>query len=339
MSELRQNLATREWVIIAPERLKGRELMTTTNELVGAWPEHSENCPFCPGNEERFPNVELDRISSDTERPWDALCLENKYQIFSDHVVCPIEPTEFEKDGIYYKFVGCGNHELVIENPRHNNTFGVMRPEEVESVVRMYIRRFNKLEENPNNLLTIIFKNHGPRSGASQQHPHSQIIASRVVPNHVRHIVDEARRHFDTEGVCVYCKIVNHELNVNERVVFENDHFLSFCPFASPVPYQINIFPKTHSSHFGQLSETEIKDFSECLRATMRKLYLALSNPDFNIIFRNPPYHDLNVPYCHWHVQIYPHIVTPGGFELGSRMNVNVMPPERAAKHLSEIDD
>ncbi len=36
MSELRQNLATREWVIISPERLKGKSLIQHPNALMDA---------------------------------------------------------------------------------------------------------------------------------------------------------------------------------------------------------------------------------------------------------------------------------------------------------------
>lgn len=337
MSELRQNLATRQWVIVAPDRLKGKPFQPHVNPLVDTWEEYEENCPFCPGNEERYPNVELDRIPSDDDCGWKALCVENKYKIMSDQPDCPIAPSEFAKDGIYYKFKGCGHHDLVIESPIHNKTFATMTQEEAEPSIVLYSRRYKELEKNPNNLLTIIFKNHGIKSGASQKHPHSQIIASRVVPNHLRNLMEESQRYFDNEGVCVHCKIVNFELKNRTRIVYENERFVSFSPYAAPVPFQLDLYPKKHHSHFGELDKEHIRDLADCLRNTMKKLYVRLSNPDFNLIFRNPPYQDTNVPYCHWFIQIGPHCITPGGFEIGSRMHVNVLPPEMAAEELREI--
>jgi len=337
MSEIRQNLATRQWAIIAPDRLKGNIFSPKTNPLLDTWPEYDKNCPFCPGNEERFPNVEIERIPSDDGNGWKALCIENKYKIMSEHPECPIAPSEFERDGIYYKFIGCGHHDLVIESPVHNKTFGTMQHDEVTASVELYVRRFRKLGENPNNLLTIIFKNHGKSSGASQQHPHSQVVASRVVPNHVRNLVDESRRYFDNEGMCVHCKIIDYELKSKKRIVYENSRYVSLSPYAAPIPFQIDIYPKVHESNFGTLDKAHIEDLSDCLRVTMAKLYKRLSNPDFNFIFRNPPYHDTDVPYCHWFLQIAPHCITPGGFELGSRMSVNVLPPETAAEELRAI--
>jgi UDPglucose--hexose-1-phosphate uridylyltransferase len=337
MSELRQNLATRQWVIIAPGRLKGKSFQTHTNPMLDTWQDYADNCPFCPGNEERYPNVEIHRISADDKYGWKALCVENKYKIMSDQPNCPIAPSEFERDGIYYKFIGCGHHDLIIESPVHNKSFAVMTHEEVLPAVQLYVKRFRELGENPNNLLTIIFKNHGKASGASQKHPHSQIVTSRVVPNHIRNLVDESRRYFDNEGVCVHCKIVDFELKNKTRIIYENSRFVSIAPYASALPFQIDLYPKVHDSNFGALDQDNIDDLSDCLRVTMRKLYLRLSNPDFNIIFRNPPYQDTNVPYCHWFLQIAPHCVTPGGFEIGSRMHVNVLPPETAAAELREI--
>ena len=51
MPEFRQNMATKEWVILAPERGK------RPHEFAGLLPKrelprpHKDNCPFCKGNE------------------------------------------------------------------------------------------------------------------------------------------------------------------------------------------------------------------------------------------------------------------------------------------------
>ena len=343
MSELRQNLATREWVIIAPERLKGKPLQAQKNSLMDEIPDYDENCPFCPANEDRFENIQIEYIphpdpDNKAGSPWLARCIENKYKIFQEYSSRPARPTEFEQQGIYCKFTGCGSHELVISSPDHNKTFATMSQHEVEAVVDLYLRRFNKYKENPNNLLTIIFMNHGPRSGASQIHPHSQIVSMRVVPNYLRFLLDEATRYFDTKGICVFCKIIDFELQRDERVVYQNERFMSCVPFAAAVPYEVNIFPKVHDSLLGDMSDEEAVEFSDCLRKTMRKLYLALSNPDFNMVFRNPSYHLSGVPFYHWHVQIVPHVRLAGGFELGSRIMVNIVEPEESARVLREIE-
>lgn len=56
MSELRQNLATKEWVVISAERAKKPNAVF--NKIIGtpvSNKEHDTECPFCPGNENKFP--------------------------------------------------------------------------------------------------------------------------------------------------------------------------------------------------------------------------------------------------------------------------------------------
>lgn len=335
MSELRQNLMTREWVIMAPERLKGKKPEDLCAREVLDLSEYEKNCPFCPGNDDRYENIEIDRISGGVHG-WLARSIENKYKIFGEHPDCTDRPRAFDSDGIYFSYDGCGSHDLVIESSLHNIDFGLMSAEQASAPVSLWLNRFNSLQQNPNNLLTVIFKNHGPESGASQRHPHSQIVAMRVVPNFIRFLLEEAQRYFDNFGVCVFCRIMEHELSERNRVIFENRHFFSYVPYAASVPYEMHIIPKTHDALFGDMHVAEKEDFCDCLVNTLGALRRALNNPDYNLILRNPPYPLSGVPYYHWHIQIVPHIVTPGGFEMGSHMQVNVVLPEDAAAHLRE---
>jgi UDPglucose--hexose-1-phosphate uridylyltransferase len=136
----------------------------------------------------------------------------------------------------------------------------------------------------------------------------------------------------------VFCKIIEHEMKVEKRLVYQNDKFIAMVPYASSVPYEIEIYPKRHEGGFDIMPGEDIVELSDCLRTVMRKLYLALSNPDFNIIFRNPPYHLSNILPYHWHLKVVPYLAVPGGFELGSAMRVNVMMPEDSASILRNTD-
>ena len=339
MSELRQNLANMEWVIMAPERLKGKPFQVEQNPLRDTVPNYSDKCPFCPRNEDRYENVEIDHIEhpdpeNSSQSPWLVRCIENKYKIFEEFESCPVEPTEFEREGIYSRFMGCGSHELIIESPEHNATLATMTQAEVEAVSELYVRRFSMIGQNPNNLLCMIFKNHGPRSGASQVHPHSQILGMRVVPIYLRFLLEEAQRFFDSNGVCVFCKMLKFELEQDKRVIYQNERFVAYVPYAASVPFETHIFPKDHNLGFRDMQAPDISDFSDCLRQTMGMIYRTLSNPDYNLIFRNPPYHMSRVPFFHWHLQIFPHTKTQGGFEAGSRGAPGWRSSKRSAANL-----
>lgn len=343
MTELRQDLSTRGWVVIAPERLKGRKIQKELNPLMDTIPDYNENCPFCPKNEGRFENIEHFNVphpgpDNPFKSKWLARCIENKYKIFSSDDKNINLSGEFIPDEIYVKYPALGTHDLIIESPQHNKTFATMSIDEVKAAIKIYVRRYNELRKMRHTLLTIIFKNHGKSSGASQVHPHSQIVSMRIVPNYIRFLIFEAQRYFDEHGICVYCKISHNELKENKRIIYKNKRFFSFVPYAAMYPYMIHIMPTIHDSTFGDMEDDELHEYCDCLRKTLAKLYKGLSNPDFNLILRNPPYKMETVPFYHWYTEIIPHIVTPGGFEMGSRINVNVVSPEEAAEVLRNID-
>uniref|UniRef100_A0A7S1I492 HIT domain-containing protein n=1 Tax=Eutreptiella gymnastica TaxID=73025 RepID=A0A7S1I492_9EUGL len=341
---LRQDLATLDWVVLAPDRLKHQPLQTDLNEpLEKAYPAYTESCPFCPRNEPRFPHNEVDYYphphpGNEHGSPWLVRVVENKYRIVeggSDHLR-PRTLAPFTQDGPYKCTAGHGHHELVWETPQHNLTIATMPYEAVEQVLRLYVRRFIALAKIPNTLYTIIFKNHGPKAGASQPHAHSQIVGMRVVPNWIRFQMDQARRHYDRTGQCVVCAMIEHELEDRSRVVFETEYFVTIVPFASSVPYNIEILPKTHAATFRALTDEEFKDFAICMKDSLLCLYNLLSNPDFNYVIHNAPYGLPNLHDFHWHVAIVPHTGLVAGFELGTGMHVNFIRPEDAARQLRE---
>ena len=49
MPEIRQNLVTKDWVIIATERAKRPEDFKKKEEIKITLPEFENTCPFCPG--------------------------------------------------------------------------------------------------------------------------------------------------------------------------------------------------------------------------------------------------------------------------------------------------
>jgi UDPglucose--hexose-1-phosphate uridylyltransferase len=42
--------------------------------------------------------------------------------------------------------------------------------------------------------------------------------------------------------------------------------------------------------------------------------------------------------HFHWHADVVPRLTRLAGFELGTGLGVNIVPPERVAQELSELD-
>jgi UDPglucose--hexose-1-phosphate uridylyltransferase len=227
---------------------------------------------------------------------------------------------------------GVGEHEVIIETPRHDQTLATLSPRRTEEVCLVYLRRYRALEKDKRFKLILIFRNHGASAGTSLKHPHSQAIALPLVPANIRHLLEEAMRYYDDHGSCVFCDMTREELAAKKRIITENERFVAFHPFASRSPFETWIVPKKHNACFGSISENEARPLAGMLRGVLKALYDKLGDPDYNLIVRTAPIRDAEEDYYHWHVQILPRLTTPAGFELGSGVYINTSLRERTAK-------
>jgi len=329
MSELRYNIVTREWVIIATERAKRPKDFLKAAKEKKILPEYKQDCPFCPGNESKTPGETL-RLGD--EKNWKVRSVYNLFGALS-----PKDKPQRENNGIYLSMHGFGNHEVIIEHPCHNTMIPLMSNEEVEDIIRAYKNRYVSMQDDEGIEAIIIFKNHGPSAGTSLEHPHSQLVATPIVPPQIRSRVSAAMGYFDSTGYCVFCKTLEEELKAKSRIVFETDKFVSFMPYASNVPFMTWIFPRRHVPSFSGISDGEIKDLAINLKSTLQKLYFGLDNPDFNYTIRSMPVKEGGTEYLHWYLSIIPRLTQPAGFELGSGMFINTALPEESAEFLRQV--
>ncbi|MDP2922853.1 MAG: galactose-1-phosphate uridylyltransferase [Candidatus Omnitrophota bacterium] len=330
MSEFRYNLISREWIIIATERAKRPKDFIKAKKEEKIIPEYKENCPFCPGNENQTP-VETFRLGD--AKNWQVRSVYNKFGAVSNE-----EKMVRENNGLYNSMSGFGVHEVIVEHPRHNTCIALMSNEDVENIIRAYKARYNAIADTEGIECIVIFKNHGPSAGTSLEHPHSQLIATPVVPPQIRGRLERAIGFFDFTGKCVFCATLESELKEKKRIVQETEKFAAFMPYAASAPFQTWIYPRRHSASFGDINEEEIRDLAKNLKATLSKLYYGLDNPDFNCTIRSIPVKERGGEYFHWYLSIIPRLSQPAGFELGSGMFINTALPEESAEFLRQIN-
>ena len=330
MSEFRQNLATKEWVILAPERAKRPKDFHRPDDQRAELPSHSKTCPFCVGNEDRTEQPVLSMPSGDKPQ---VRVVPNKFAALS-----PKSTVTRKRDGWFLKADGFGIAEVVIEHPRHNLSPALMTDAEVANIFRAYRVRQIAINEQPRINLVTIFRNHGQRAGTSLDHPHSQIIATPIVPPHVRYPLERAVMHFDQYGTCVFCDMVAEELDQATRLIEETPNFVAYCPFAARSPFECRVYPKRHMPSFFLTPDTEIVELAALVRRLLARLYHGLGNPDYNYIIRSSPVGDHDTRHLHWYMVVIPKVSTPAGFEMGSGIYINTMPPETAAEYLREVE-
>ena len=333
MSVIRQDPTTRDWVIIAPERGR-RPREVGAERRAQARRAHDPACPFCPGNEQTTP-PEVMRVPAPASQGWGVRVVENKFAaLTADRLL-----DRRERGPLFREMDGVGHHEVVIETPRHDRTIAQMTDAEVEAILHAYRERYRALRADPRARYVIIFKNHGERAGTSLRHPHSQIVATPVAPLALRQKYEVAIRHWDDTGRCLYCDLVDAELEAKTRVVFESPAFVVFHPWASRAAYETWIMPRRHQPSFAQVSDADLGGLALVLRLTLGLLDDALGDPDFNLILHSAPVADEARPYYLWHIQILPRLAAIAGFELGSGIYISTMLPEESAARLRGLRD
>ncbi len=329
MSELRLNLITREWVIIATERAKRPEEFRGKKNKKNL-PEYLDSCPFCPGNEQRTPE-EIMRIPYGDS--WKLRVTPNKFAALSPELT-----RERKNEGRRHIITGFGKHEVIIESPIHNMFLADMPLDDIANLIRTYRERFDAIYEDPGIEHVIIFKNYGEGAGTSLLHPHSQIIGTPVTPLQVRHRIEEGIRYFDNTGGCLMCTCLNDELSDGRRIILNTEHFVTLVPFAAFTPFHTWIFPKRHCATFSSIHEEEVYDLAYNLKTILKKFYVGLDDPDFNYIIRSQNPMECNSEYFHWYISIVPRITQVAGFELGSGIYINTSIPEESADFLRKIN-
>lgn len=332
MSELRQDAATKRWVIVSKERAK-RPHQFVKQVVVQEEPDHRDDCPFCEGNEGQTPpEVYALRDQSEPNRPgWKVRVVPNKFAALS----LATKWEGVQSPDIFTTLNGYGSHEVIIETPQHNQTLATLPQEQVELILRAMLQRMRTLAQDDRIAFVQVFRNHGAAAGTSLVHPHSQLIATPIVPTNVREEIEEARRFYDDRVTCVYCYMLGKELERGERIVLTTDHYVVMAPFASRFPFELLLLPRQHGASF--VTEAKYEDISplaDALRRTLLLLYHAVNNPDYNAVLHTAPLRDSCLDYYHWHIEVVPRLTTPAGFELGTGIYITTAIPEDTSAYL-----
>lgn len=327
MSELRKDPLTGRWVVVATERqARPRDFR--------ARPSVSKKgiCPFCPGNEHLTPS-EIVAYRSNGSPGWTVRVVPNKFP-----ALCPRGDLRTTEGGVYQVMSGIGAHEVMIESPRHQDSFSTMATYDLTNALSCYRERLLELKKDDRFVYVQIFKNVGEAAGASLEHPHSQLIALPTVPQGVVAELESSEAFYSGHWGCLLCEILRQELEAGERVIIDNPKFLAFAPFASRFPFEVWIVPKRHSFAYEETSAPEIEDLARVLGTVSRCVNGALNEPPFNLVLHTAPFDARHADargYYHWHLEILPVLTKVAGFEWATGFFINPMPPEEAARHLA----
>jgi UDPglucose--hexose-1-phosphate uridylyltransferase len=329
MPDLRKDPVVGRWVIISTER--ARRPSDFAGEPVQT---RAADCAFCPGHEHKTPPEILAGRAPDSRADtpgWTYRVVPNKFPAL--RIEGDLDPTG---EGPFDRMTGVGAHEVVIETPEHTGSMATLSEESLAEVLLAFRERVIDLKKDSRFQYILIFKNHGEAAGASLEHPHSQLIATPIIPIMVTEELAGSYQYFQIKERCVWCDILRHERRARTRLIRESHGFAAVAPFAPRFPFETWILPARHHSAFEESGVDELRDLAVVLGDFLRRMDRTLGNPPFNFMLHTAPLSEPALDHFHWHLEVIPKLTRVAGFEWGSGFFINPVPPEDAAAALRE---
>ncbi len=336
MSDIRKDRLHDHYVLIAPERMRKPD--TLGNTAVG---EPIDDCPFCEGHEGMTPpEIYAIRSNEANAMHWSVRVIPNLYKAVQIEL-----DNHSDIDGMFESRLGLGAHEIVIDTPQHDGRLSTMKVTQISDWLQAISERISDLKADKRLIYASVFKNHGTSSGATQFHPHTQIIALPVMPQSLLKRLERGLQYYRRHGRSRLEDILANELKAEVRIVSKKGTFTAFCPFASSYPFEVMIASTSESTSLYKLNRDDIGHLASLIQEVFQRLEAELGNFNYNLAFdmaplnsnfENEPFMPQLEKYYRMNIRIMPRIYRLGGFELSTGIFINPVAPEEAAKLLRE---
>jgi UDPglucose--hexose-1-phosphate uridylyltransferase len=334
-SHTRLNILTGDWILVSPHRMK-RPWQGKVEDLAeDDRPAYDPACYLCSGNKRSDGSINPDYTN--------AFVFTNDFS----SLLADTPQGEVNHNDLLMAKSESGICRVICFSPDHSLTLPLMGEEAIENVIELWQKEFKQLSANPSIKYIQIFENKGDVMGCSNPHPHGQIWASSSVPLELSKETTQQKKYFQQHGKSLLSDYLKIELEQNERIVLENEHFAALVPFWAVWPYETMILSKRHIQSIVQFDENEKKSFAAILKNLTAK-YDNLFNISFpySAGMHQAPVNDGEHNEWHWHMHFYPPLLrsaTVKKFMVGYEMLANPqrdITAEMAAttlKGLSEI--
>jgi UDPglucose--hexose-1-phosphate uridylyltransferase len=334
MPEYRQNPLTKEWVILSCERqARPSEFLDQPARR------ESSACPFCWGNEHETPAEIARYCDANDKGSWSVRVVPNKYPAVSLNASSRERQPACNDECLFRTAPALGEHEVIIESPRHVVSLTDLTLSETEYLFLAYRDRIAAHRAAGQAQYVQIFKNVGSLAGASIEHSHSQLMALEQLPQDLEREVAIADGYYRRNGRSLMNSVLQAELEAGTRVVAESANFAAFCPFASRFPYEICLAAKTAGGHFEELQAGELGELAAIVREIIGRIESMLGPIAYNYYLRPAPFDIDSSDQYDWHIEIFPRLVKVAGFEWSTGVFINTVSPEVAAKALRSLPD
>jgi UDPglucose--hexose-1-phosphate uridylyltransferase len=322
--EIRTDQLTGLRTILAPGRAdRPHGFKPAVTEQKGA-----ESCPFCEGREDRTP-PEVHAVrpgGGEADTPgWSSRVVPNLYPALGEDG----EPHRDSAPELFAARPAVGGHEVIVNAPEHVTAMAEVSEERFAGAIATWRERMRAHADAAYVQLVV---NEGAGAGASLPHTHAQLYALPFVPAEVARERERVGAYAErTAGRDLLGDVLVEEVRRRDRLVAIDDEAALICPWASRSPYELRVVPRAEAPRFEDDSAG-----AAMLHRALRLLAERFDgSPELNLWVRTAP---RGVEQFRWHVDVAPKLTVKAGFELGTGVDINVYPPERASAELRDVE-
>jgi galactose-1-phosphate uridylyltransferase len=286
-ADVRRDRLTGETTLVVPEWETAKAANPSALEL--KMPSGTTPCPFCPAQMDQpvtSAGEETARVAGGSRQgSWAAVSLLNRW------------PHTLRRDA----------SEVVVLSDDHDAHLGSMDLDDASLAVGLLLERAE--DQRQRGLHPLVFVNHGTDAGASQPHPHGQVIGLPV-PDPVGLVEAPAL----VPGCCVLC-----EETPEDRLVARLGGASIITPEAPTVDYDQIVVPTIHGP-------AEPREIAAGVGAALRALWAVTGPVSYNLVL-----HLVEHP----HVHVTPRTARHSGYELAG-LHTCYIPPTVTSARLAE---
>jgi UDPglucose--hexose-1-phosphate uridylyltransferase len=232
-----------------------------------------------------------------------------------------------------------GISRVVCFSPNHNETLPEMSVEAIENIIQTWQTEYTTLGKIDYINHVQIFENKGSVMGCSNPHPHGQIWAQSSLPTQVEKTQTNLKAYFDEHQRTLLQDYIQEELQKEERIVIENNHFVALVPFWAIWPFETMIVSKRAVTKITDLTSEEVSHFALILKQLTTKYdnLFETSFPYSSGIHQSPT-DGLEHPEWHFHMHFYPPLLRSAtvkkfmvGYEMMGESQRDITPEKSAA--------
>lgn len=321
-----------EWILVSPHRSKRPWQGQQEAPDIAQRPTYDPTCYLCPGNVRA--NGEVNPSYEGT------FVFDNDFAALTPEV--PVGSTDI--GGLLRAEAESGVGRVICFSPRHDLTLPEMSVPDIRRVVDVWNDEFQTLGARPDINYVQIFENKGQVMGCSNPHPHGQIWAQRTVPSEPAKETVQQLAYFQQHGRSLLTDYLEIEQREQQRIVFENAHWVVLVPYWAVWPFETLIVPRRHVQDITQLTSEEKDALAEAIQQlTIRYDNLFQTSFPYSAGLHQRPTDGQEHPEWHLHMHFFPPLLrsaTVRKFMVGYELLANAqrdITAEYAAQRLREL--